>query len=93
MTKWKIRSGFILRTMLDQHIVMSTGENEAKNNIVLNDSGAFLFQCMQEPKSKEELKACILAEYDTTAEMAGQAVEVFLQKMREIQILDEVDIN
>lgn len=93
MTKWRVKGSFVLRSMLDQHIVMPRGEQNSRDCIVLNDSGAFLFQCMQEPKSKDELRDCILAEYDATPEMAEKVVEVFLKKLKDINILDELRMN
>ncbi|MBO5292987.1 MAG: PqqD family protein [Lachnospiraceae bacterium] len=89
MTKLKLNSSYILRTILDQHIVMANGSMRTRQCIVLNDSGAFLWNSLQEPKSKEELVNLTLAEYDTTIEAAMQAVEMFLEKMRQLQILEE----
>lgn len=90
-SKFKLSNGYTLRTMLDQHIVMANGNENVKGCIVLNDSGAFLWRHLQEPKSKEQLVDLVLAEYDTTFDIAGQAVDVFIEQMRNLQILEAVN--
>ena len=52
----KIKEGLILRKVGKEHVVMSTNSNTVNLNgmLILNDSGAFLFNCLKKEKTYEK---------------------------------------
>ena len=73
----KISSKYVLRNILGQNIV-------EPGDIILNESGAFLWNQLREEKSKEDLIYALLAEYDISEETATEAVDIFIFKISSI---------
>lgn len=80
----KIKEGFLLRQVAGQAVVLPSGDEFDLNvMITLNDTGAFLWEKLQEETTREALVAAILGEYDTDEATAGNAVDSFLAKLNE----------
>ena len=59
------------------------------NGIInLNETGAFLFELLQEGAEKEDLLRKMLEEYDVTPEKAAADIDVFLKKAEEADVLE-----
>jgi hypothetical protein len=59
------------------------------NGIInLNETGAFLFEILQNGAEKEELISKLLEEYEVTEEVAKKDIDVFLSKVKEADILE-----
>ena len=86
----KIRDGFILRTVAGQNVVVPVGENCLNFNaaITLNETAAFLWDCLKEDQTEESLAAKLTEEYDVTYETAKADIGVFLNVLREHEILE-----
>ena len=71
----KIKNGFVLRNVVDEFIVMPTGDNIAKFDgaVVLNEVSAFVFKQLENAISREDLLEAMLAEYDIARETAEKA--------------------
>lgn len=87
----RIKEGFVLRTVVDEHMVMPTGENIAKfgGAVVLNDVSAFAFEQMKNPISREDLLALILGEFDVEETTAAKDLDELLDRFREIGLLED----
>ena len=87
----KIREGFVLRNVADEHMVMPTGENVGKfgGAVVLSDVAAFAFEQLKHPASREDLLSLILAEYDVDAETATADLDALLAQFREMNLLED----
>lgn len=87
----KIKSGFKLRSVAGQNIVVPIGAAAADFNgmISLNQSGAVLFRALLEDTTEEKLVSALLDEYEVSMDCARQDVAAFLNKMREAKLLDE----
>lgn len=87
----KIREGFVLRNVADEHMVMPTGENVGKfgGAVVLSDVAAFAFEQLRRPVSREDLLSLILAEYDVDAETATADLDALLAQFRELGLLKD----
>lgn len=80
----KIKDGFLLRKIADQTVVLPTGDDLDLNMMItLNETGAFLWERLQEETDEEALVAAILGEYDTDRDTARDAVAGFLKKLDE----------
>lgn len=87
----KANKNFMLREVAGEHILIPVNEAAKKlyGLITLNDSGLLLWNRLQEGCSQEELIQAMLDEYEVDRETAERDTEIFLQKMREIELLEE----
>ena len=86
----KIKDGFILRKIADSYVVVPVGSLslDFSGVITLNETGAFLFELLQKGADREELLSKLLEEYNVTPEKADADLEIFLQKVKEADVLE-----
>jgi len=87
----KIKEGFLLRRVGDNHIVVPVGARSVDFRciITLNDTGAFIWEKLQQPCAAEDVVNALLNEYDVTADVAAADVAAYITAMREKGLLDE----
>lgn len=84
----KIKDGFLLRQVAGQTVVLPVGGDLDLNMMItLNDTGAFLWQHLQEDTDESALVAALLAEYDVDEDTAKKAVAAFVQKLNDHDFL------
>lgn len=82
MLDMKLKTGFILREVAGQVVVLPTGDELDLNMMItLNDTGKFLWERLENGADKEELVAALLAEYDVDEETAKAGVDRFVEKL------------
>lgn len=81
----KIKEGFMLRSVADNYVVVPIGKEAADFNgmITLNETGAFMWQCLEEGCTKEELVEKVLKEYEAEKEQVIQSAERFMKEIEE----------
>ncbi len=86
----KIKSDFILRKVADSYVVVPVNSMTINFNgiINLNETGAFLFELLQNGSERDELIKKLLDEYDVTEEKAANDVDDFVQKLKDVDILE-----
>ena len=78
----KLKEGFILRKVAGQTVVLPSGDELDLNMMItLNETGAFLWERLQEETNEDALVAALLGEYDVNEETARKAVQAFVQKL------------
>lgn len=87
----KIKEGFVLRNVVDEHIVMPTGDNIAKfeGAVVLNEVAAFVYKQLENPVGRDDLLAAMLAEYEIDEATAAADLDALLSQFREMNLLEE----
>ena len=78
----KIKAGFLLRKMMNGHVVVAVGEaSESFNGMIqLNETGAFLWQHLEKGIEKSALIDWMLSRYeDLNRETAEADLQEFLQ--------------
>ena len=84
----KLKEGFVLREVAGSIVVIPCGDDLDLNMMItLNGTGKFLWEKLTEGAQEEELVQALLAEYDVNEEMAKQAVEGFVAKLKEHDFL------
>lgn len=84
----KIKEGFLLRKIAGQNVVLPTGGDLDLNMMItLNDTGAFLWEQLQEETDEAALVQALLKEYDVTEETAAKAVAAFAEKLKKNNFL------
>lgn len=86
----KIKNGFVLRNVVDEFIVMPTGDNIARFDgaVVLNEVSAFVFKQLHNAVSREDLLEAMLAEYEVDRETAGKDLDELLKSFVQMGLLD-----
>ena len=87
----KIKTGFMLRSVAGQNVVVPVGSAAIDFNgmINLNESGAFLWKTLESGATEAELVSALLAEYDAPEDIARRDVAAFIKKMKEANLIDE----
>ncbi len=87
----KLKSGFVLKSVGDNHIVVPVGAQtvDFRCMITLNDTGAFLWKLLETEQTEETLVTALLEEYDVTAERASADVAACLANLQDSNLLEE----
>ena len=88
----KIKSGFMLRTIAGCKIVVAVGRRTVEFNgiINLNDTGAFLWERLEQGATEDELVAAILDNYtDVDEPTTRKSVQDFVKTLRDAGCLDD----
>ena len=86
----KVKSGFILREIAGEYIIVPTGRAAIDFNglITVNEVGRFLWDELQKEISEEELVARVLDEYEIDRETALADVKEFLGTLKTSEIME-----
>lgn len=86
----KIKEDFILRKIAESYIVVPVNQTALDFNgiINLNETGAFLFELLQNGAEREDLVEKMLAEYDVTRDRAEKDIDIFIGKIKEADIIE-----
>ncbi|MCI7028451.1 MAG: PqqD family protein [Clostridiales bacterium] len=87
----KIRDGFVLRNVVDEFIVMPTGENIAKfeGAVVLNEVSAFVFRQLENAVSRDDLLTAIVNEFDVDEAVAAADLDELLAQFGKMGLLED----
>ena len=87
----KIKEGFVLRNVMDEYIVMPTGDNIAKFDgaIVLNEVSAFIYKLLETPVCRDDLLTAVLNEFDVDEATAAADLDALLEKLADMGVLEK----
>ena len=85
----KIKEGFILRPFVNQWVAIPVGKSSAKGDalVTLNEVGAYLWELLQQERTKQEMMQQILNTYDVDEATAEKDLGAFLQKLETAGLL------
>ena len=86
----KIKNGFILRKVPGMNLVMPTGKNvkEFNGSLMLNDTGAFIFERLQKGSTPEETVQALTQEYDVSLDTASTDVQKTIDSLIEAGVVE-----
>jgi hypothetical protein len=86
----KIKNDFILRKVAGSYVVVPVGRLTLDFNgiINLNETGAFLFEILQQGAEREDLIARLLDEYEVERDRAEADVDKFLAAVKDANVLE-----
>lgn len=86
----KIKSGFLLRKVGEQNIVVAIGDESRDFNgiIRLNETGRFLWEKLQNATTENELVSAMLLEYNIDEATAKNDTAEFLESLKEANLLE-----
>lgn len=87
----KIASGFVRRTVGDSHMVVPVGTRtrDVPGVIALTESGALLWERLEQGATEDELVQALLAEYEVECGQAEADVRSFVAELRDKGVLEE----
>lgn len=85
----------ILRKVAGENILIPTGKMSLKIHgmVSLTESGALLWQQLQNGCGKEELVNALLAEYEVDRQTAEADVSSFLERMEKLGLVEHGDAS
>lgn len=85
----KIRDGFILKKVVDTYMVVPVGENlvDFAAMISLNETGAFLWECLTEEITDDQLADKMCAEYNIDKDTALADIKDFIKTLKKQNLL------
>lgn len=85
----KLTCEFIMREVAGETILVPVGSTALRFNgiITLEPVGALIWKGLEENKSREEILAQILNEFDVEPQTASNDLDAFLQQLRDNQFL------
>ena len=86
-----LKQGFMLKKILDDYIVVPTGNNivDFAVAISLNETGAFLWEQLESDKTPEDLANALAGEYDISADEVRADVDEFISLLNNHGLLAE----
>ena len=87
----KIKEGFVLRKVPGMNLVMPKGSNVKTFNgsLMLNDTGAFIYECLQNGASLEEAAVVLTQDYDVDIDRARADVQNTFSMLVEAGVAEE----
>lgn len=87
----KISQQFALRTIGDIYIVVRTNQSteDSRQIMTLNETGAFLWNCLAAGNTRQGLLAAITTLYEVPEEDAAADIDSFLERLRTVGALLE----
>ena len=85
------RSGYVVREVAGEFLLIpvTAQEDQPGQMAVMNETGKFLWEQLQEEKTMEQLLAAMTEEYDVSPEEARADIEEFVRMLREHQLMAE----
>ena len=78
----KIKEGFLLRQVGGQSVVLPVADELDMNMMItLNETGAFLWEHLQEETTEDVLVTALRGEYEVDEDMARASVRKFAEKL------------
>ncbi|MDD5889073.1 MAG: PqqD family protein [Ruminococcus sp.] len=86
----KVKEDFLLREVAGCYVVVPVGKATVDFNgmLNLNDTGAFLWERLQQETTKEELLKAMLDEYEVTEDIAKKDIDNFITKLKDGNLLE-----
>ena len=86
----KIKEDFVLRKVADSYVVVPVNKLTLDfNGIVnLNETGAFLFEKLQNGCEKADLLKAMFDEYEVSKKKASADIDSFIKKLEEADVLE-----
>lgn len=85
-----IKEGFVLRKMPGMNLVMPAGEKvkEFKGALMLNDTGALIFEGLKNGKEIEDIAKQLVDEYDVSLEVVMSDVKKTVESLKGAEVME-----
>ncbi len=84
----KIKSGYMLRKICNEAVVIAIGNNDFNGMLKLNDTGTYLWEQMQGVFNTDTVKNALLAKYEISESEAEQGANEFIKTLADVGVID-----
>lgn len=86
----KVKEDFLLREVAGCYVVVPVGKAtvDFSGMLNLNETGAFLWEHLQEDTTKEELLKIMLDAYDVSEDIASTDIDNFIKKLEDANLIE-----
>lgn len=90
--RYQRNSDFIFREIVEEMVLIPVHQNVANMDAIftLNGVGAFIWEQLAEPMTKDNLQTLLLDEYEVDPRVLMTDLDVFLGQMKELGAVGEV---
>lgn len=87
----RLRGEFVVRKVMDNTVVIPVGQTALKLSgmILLNDVSQVIWQCLEQDAELEMIVKAVTDAFDVSDQEARLDILEFLDKLRNIQLLDD----
>ena len=87
----KARDGFILRNIAGEYMLMPAGAmvGTFRGTVLMNELSAFLWEKLQEPRTRRDLLSEILVQYSIDEDTAAADLDAVLADMKQMGIIEK----
>lgn len=87
----RIKDGFITRKIGDKIVAITVGKHTEEFNgmITLNDTGHFIWKCLENDTDKESIANEVIKEYDISTADAMTEIDKFIAELEKNNILEK----
>lgn len=87
MEGYKVKSGYVLREIADEFLAVPIGTGG--DIVILNPVSKLLWECLQAPKTIDELVSAVKAEFDVEEAVAKEDIVAFLESLKSNNLIEE----
>ncbi len=84
----KIKSGYMLRKICNEAVVIAIGSTDFNGMLKLNDTGAYLWEQMQGEFNTDTVKNALLQKYEISESEAEQGANDFIKTLSDVGVID-----
>jgi len=85
------KPGFVLRQVLDEYMVLPTGEQTKtfRGVVVLNDVSAFVWNLLEKPIARDEILRAVLYRYEVYEATAAADLDALIGRLDDVGVLED----
>lgn len=85
-----VKKELIMREIMGENVLVPNGKTVFENNglFMLTETAAFIWKILPDVKNEDEILKAVLSEYEIGEEEAKKDIDEFLEKLREMKIID-----
>jgi len=86
-----ISNNFMLKNVGEEYMIIPTSNNNVNFSKIfnINETGAFIFKCLKENKTKDEILELLLKEYDCSKDILLNDINEFINELKKRGIYND----
>ena len=87
----KVKDGFIVKKVVDDYVVVPVGDNfvDFSSIINLNETGAFLWKCLENDVTEEQLADMLANEYEVSVSEVKDDTLAFVESLKNAGLIED----
>ena len=87
----KVKDGFIVKKVVDDYVVVPVGDNfvDFSSIMNLNETGAFLWKCLENDVTEDELADMLAKEYEADISEVEGDTSAFVESLKNAGLIED----